>query len=88
MFSLACLIIIILSVQLFRVSWQREDLRDENRILRSENQNLKDEIQCLTDENQNLNNMNQELKEKIMVESQPEEKKLNKELTKNEQKDL
>ncbi len=78
-FGLACLIIIILSIQLFRVSWQREDLRDENRILRSENQNLQDDNEYLKSEKQNSNEMNQELKEKIMIELESEEKKLKKE---------
>jgi hypothetical protein len=74
LFGLACLIIIILSIRLFIVSWQREDLTDQNRILQSKIQELKDEEKDLTDQNKDLKNINKNLREKIMLESKLENK--------------
>lgn len=74
LFGLACLIIIILSIRLFIVSWQREDLIDQNRILQSKIQELKDEEKDLTDQNKDLKNINKNLREKIMLESKLENK--------------
>lgn len=74
LFGLACLIIIILSIRLFIVSWQREDLIDQNRILQSKIQELKDEEKDLTDQNKYLKNINKNLREKIMLESKLENK--------------
>ena len=67
LFGLACLIIIILSIKLFKSSWQREDLRDENRTLKYENQGLKDDNKYLEDENKYLKKMDQELGKKIII---------------------
>lgn len=74
LFGLACLIIIILSIRLFIVSWQHEDLIDQNRILQSKIQELKDEEKDLTDQNKYLKNINKNLREKIMLESKLENK--------------
>jgi cell division protein FtsB len=82
LFGLACLIIIILSIRLFIVSWQREDLTDQNRILQSKIQELKDEEKDLTDQNRILQSKIQELKdeEKDLTDQNKDLKNINKNL--------
>lgn len=77
LFGLACLIIIILSIRLFIVSWQHEDLRDENRTLKYENQGLKDDNKYLEDENKYLKKSVQELGVKIIIGEKVLKKKSN-----------